>query len=318
MISTFQQCLEAAITDRPLPVAVAAAEERELLETLDHAVARGMVRPILTGDAARIRALSHDLGHLADAEIVDVADPATAALVAARLVGEGHAEVLVKGMVNSSAFLRGALAVEANLRTGGLLSHLSVFEIPGASKLLFFSDGGMNVAPDLEKKIMILDSALEVLGALGLTAPRVAVLTANEQVSDAMPATKDAAALAELGAQGRFGDAIIEGPIALDVALDPEAAKVKGITSRVSGDVDFCLVHSIEAGNLLGKSLVHFARARMAGLVLGARRPVVLTSRSDNPEGKIYSIALACVVARATSRDTAPPSAGTEREGRTR
>jgi len=202
----------------------------------------------------------------------------------------------MKGLVNSSDFMRAVLNAEAGLRTGRLLSHLAVFEVPGQRKLLFLSDGGINIAPGLEEKRQILENALGALAAMGYREPKVGILTANEQVNPKMSATTDAAALVEAWRSGAFSvPCVVEGPVALDVAVCPEAARHKRIDSAITGEVDLLIMPNIEAGNVCGKTLIHFAGARMAGLVLGAAAPIVMTSRAETAEGKRDSIALACL-----------------------
>ena len=292
MLRNFEEVIERTRQLGGKSLAVAAAGDREVLEAVRLAGEQGVARGILVGDREAIRPLAEELG-LGDLRVIHEPDPAASAVRAAELVRVGEAQVLLKGMVNSSDFMRGVLHPEKGLRTGRLLSHLAAFQIPGEGKLVFHSDGGINIAPDLEAKKGILANAL---AALGYHAPKVAVITANEQVNPKMPATVDAAALVEAWKAGAFRvPCVVEGPIALDVALSPEAARHKGIESAVSGDVDLFLMPNIEAGNVAGKSLLHYARAQMAGLVLGAAAPVVLTSRSETAEGKLYSIALACL-----------------------
>lgn len=230
--------------------------------------------------------------------LIDDADEAAAAARAVALVRSGAADVLMKGKLNSTPFLRAVLQAEKAERPTAVLSHMAAFEVPGQDRLLFFTDGGMAIAPDLEMKRLLLENALTALRAMGIPAPKVAVLTANELVNPKMPATVDAAALAELAQAGAFGDCLVEGPVSMDVALDCEAAERKGLQSRICGRADLFLLPNIEAGNILGKALVHFAGARMAGIVLGASYPIVMTSRAESARGKLDSIALACLGVR--------------------
>lgn len=251
------------------------------------------------GDEEILQAVSEAerLG-IAATRLVDDADEAAAAARAVALVRSGAADVLMKGKINSTPFLRAVLQAEKEERPGAILSHMAAFEVPGQDRLLFFTDGGMVIAPDLEMKRRILSNALEALRTMGITSPRVAVLTANELVNPKMPATVDAAALTELADGGAFGDCLVEGPVSMDVALDCEAAERKGLQSKICGRADLFLLPNIEAGNILAKALVHFAGARMAGVVLGASYPIVLTSRAESARGKLDSIALACLGVR--------------------
>ena len=279
----------------PIAISVAVAQDREVLEAIKMAQDLGLVKPILVGDSELIRPLMTEVGLASDTPVVDEKDIPKAALAAVSLVKQGKAQVLMKGLVNSSDFLRAVLDKEVGLRTGRLLSHLAVFEIPGQEKLLFVTDGGMNVAPDLKGKKDILTSALLTLQEMGIESPFVAVLTANEQVSAGMPATVDAQALVEMSSAGELPPGIVEGPIAFDVIMNPEAAKHKGINSKITGKVDLILTPNIETGNVMGKMLIHYGKAKMVGLVLGASNPIVMTSRAETAEGKLNSIAMACL-----------------------
>jgi phosphate butyryltransferase len=213
------------------------------------------------------------------------------------MVRDGEAQVLMKGLVNSAVFLKAALDAERGLRAGRLLSHLAALETPGRPKLEFYTDGGMNIAPSLDDKRAILGNALDALARMGVAGPRVAVLCANEQVSPRMPATVDAQALVQEWQAGAFPGCVVEGPIALDVALSVEAARHKGLQSQVSGDVDLFLVPSIEAGNLVTKGMVYYAKSKFAGVILGATHPMVLVSRSDPAEAKLNALAMAALLA---------------------
>lgn len=283
-------------------ISVAAAQDKDVLQAVKAAGESGLAQAILVGDAGIIKPLLAEVGLSADTPIVHEPDINQAALTAAWLVKCGEAQVLMKGAVNSSDFLRAVLHHEKGLRTGRLLSHLAAMEVPGEAKLAFVSDGGINIAPGLKEKKDILVNALLTLHSLGIAEPHVAVLAANEVVSPGMPATVDARALVRMSLSGELPAGIVEGPIALDVAVSPAAAKHKDLSSQVSGKVDLYLVPNIEAGNIFGKTLIYYAGAKMAGIVLGATHPVVMTSRADTAEGKLYSIALACLAAGGTER----------------
>jgi len=278
-------------------ISVAVAQDKDVLLAIKAAQDCGLAKAILVGDSKVIRLLLAEIGLPLDTPIVDEPDVHKAALVAVSLVKQNKAQVLMKGLLNSSDFLRAVLNSQEGLRTGRLLSHLACLEIPGQEKLIFLSDGGMNIAPTLTEKKDILINSLLALHNMGIPCPNVAVLTANEIVNPKMPATMDALALVELNDSGELPLCIIEGPIALDVALSPEAGKHKGISSKIAGKVDLFLVPNIEAGNISSKMLIHYAKAQMAGIVLGATNPIVLTSRAETPEGKLYSMALACLAA---------------------
>lgn len=295
MIRDFKALVERALSLGRKTIAIGAADDAEVIEAVRDAAALGLADAILVGDRASILAKAGEAGLPASARVVDIADRTAAALEAARLVRSGEADLLVKGALNTSDFLRAALDKEKGLRAGGLLSHFAAFEIPGEPKLVFASDGGMVVAPELEEKRQIIKNAVGALHRLGIAEPKVAVLTANEQVNPKVKATVDAAALVEDWKAGAFPSCIVEGPIAFDVATSAEAAKRKGLESRIAGDTDLFIVPSIEAGNIMGKILMRYARARMAGVVLGALRPIVLVSRADDAAAKVHSLAMACL-----------------------
>lgn len=297
MLRSFQDVLTQAKNCGMMVISVAVAQDKDVLQAVKLACDAGLAQPILVGDAAVIKPLLAEVGLPDESIIIDQPDMNQAVMTAVGLVHSGKADVLMKGLVNTSDFLKAVLDPKIGLRTGRLLSHFAAFEVPGEAKLIFHSDGGMNIAPTLAEKKDILINAMLTLHALGIERPNVALLTANEQVSPKMPSTVDAKALADMADAGELPEGVVEGPIALDVAVSPEAAKHKGIISRITGQVDLFLMPNIEAGNALGKSLVYYAKGKMAGIVLGATNPIVLTSRSDTPEGKLYSIALACMAA---------------------
>jgi len=292
----YNEILEKIKTCGRVTVSVAVAQDKEVLSAIKQAQDIGIAQAVLVGDASLIKPLLIEVGLAADTTIIHEPETIRAALKAVSLVRSGQAQVLMKGLINSSDFLRAVLDKGAGLRTGRLLSHLAAFEVPGQKKLIFVTDGGMNIAPTLQDKKAILTNAMLALHGMGIEKPHVAVLTANEVVNSKMPATVDAESLAEMSRVGELPRGIVEGPISLDVAISAEAMIHKGIGSQVSGNVDLLLVPTIEAGNILGKALIYFANSKMAGIVLGATHPIVMTSRAETPEGKLNSIALACLV----------------------
>lgn len=296
MLHTFQEVLARAATAGKTMLSIAVAQDKDVLLAVKAAAEAGLADAILVGDEKKIAQLVAELGIAKTMTIIHEPDDDEAALTAVQLVRNGKAKVLVKGLINSSIFLRAVLHPDKGLRSGKILSHLMAFEIPGESKITFHTDGGMNVAPRLEEKKQIMSTAIEALRAMGIEKPNVAVLAANEQVNPKIPATVDAQALAAMAAAGTIPSCVVEGPIALDVAISKEAAAHKGIASKIAGEVDLFIVPTIEAGNLLGKALIHYAKAKNAGLVLGATHPIVLVSRSDDAAAKLHSIALACLV----------------------
>lgn len=295
MIRNMEELQKAAIAKGIKKVSVAAAHDEGALSAVKMAYDAGLAEAILVGDKEKIQEMLPETRLPEDIEIVDVKDAAEAAKEAVRLVHDGRADMVLKGLVNTSDFLRGVLNKECGLRTDQRLCHTAVLEIPGYDKLLFTSDGGMNVLPDVETKISIIRSNVAALQALGVERPKVAVLTANENVDPNMPATVDAAEIVKRLKEEDF-PAIVEGPIAMDVALDPEMAAHKHIESQISGDPDLLIFPNIEAGNIFGKSMVHFAGARACGAILGTAAPVVMISRASTPDEKLCSIALGCAI----------------------
>lgn len=292
----FESLLDRAKSLGRAKVAVAVAEDKDVLEAIKLAQNEGLISPILVGDVLEIKRLAKEIGlSLETVELIHEPNPEAAVHRAVDSVVDGQAHFLMKGLINSSDFLRGVLRPGRGLRTGRLLSHLAAFEVPGFSRILFVTDGGMNIAPYLAQKKEILKNSLQYLQGIGMDSVNVVVLTANEVVNHKMPATMDAQALTEMNLAGEFPGAIVEGPLALDGAVSAAALKHKGISSQINGEVDLFLVPSIEVGNVLGKSMVHFAGATMAGIILGAQVPIVLTSRNDTPRNKFMALAMAAL-----------------------
>ncbi len=294
MLKNFDDLIQKVKQTGISKVCVAGADDEEVLKAVKMATDMGFIESILVGDKEKIEAIAKAID-LTNYEIVDMKDPEEAALEGVKIVKSGRAKVLMKGFVNTSVYLRAVLNREHGLRTGRLLSLLAVYEIEGYHKLLYCTDSGVNVSPNLEQKKDILTNSLLALQGIGLDMPKVAALTANEKVDPKVASTVDAAGLVDSVAKGEIPKCIIEGPIAFDVAFDAHAAEHKGIDSKVSGDVDLLVFPNIETGNALGKSWLHFNKAKWAGIILGASNPVVLGSRSDTAEIKVNSIALACL-----------------------
>jgi len=291
---TFRDIAEDAIAFGRSRLSVAAAHDREVLQAVKQSVDAGLVSPILVGNQEKIKKIAAAIQFdLTGVEIVNAADPREAALEAVRIVSSGEADILMKGMVNTSDFMRAVLNSDCGIRGEKLLSHLVAFEVPGYDRLLFNTDGGININPDLEQKIMILQNAIEFMHALGWEKPKVAIIAANEKISLKMESTLHAAILSKMAERDQISGAIVDGPLALDIALSAEATRHKGVKSPVAGQADLLLVPTIEVGNVFGKTLIYLAKATMAGVVLGANAPVILISRASRPEEKIYSIAMA-------------------------
>ncbi len=299
MIKTLDALLQRAKDVGPLTISVAVAQDLDVLEAVDEARKEGICRAILVGDRSGIQREAARGGiELDEYEIVDVSDDAEASLEAVKLVSSGKAELLMKGMVKTATFLKAVLNKEVGLRTGNLLSHVYLHEIDGYDHIIFITDGAMNIAPDLKQKAQIIENAASLARrAFGVAVPKVAVLAAVEVVNPEMPATLDAAALSKMADRKQIKGVEVDGPLALDNAVSEVAARHKGIQSSVAGKADILLVPDIEAGNMLAKSVVYFARPKTAGIVVGAKAPIVLTSRADSPETKLYSIATAVSMA---------------------
>lgn len=300
MLKNFDEVLEKVRSIEPFTVSVAAAADKELLQAVKTAADLGFVRPVLVGDPKAIGDICTEIG-LKPLDILAANGEEEAVAEAVKAVREGGAQVLMKGLVNTSIYMRGILNKEHGLRTGRLLSMMAVYEAPGYHKLVYCSDSGINVAPNLEQKKDILKNILLTTKSIGLETPKVAALTANEMVDPKIQSTVDAAGLVEYVASGALGPdlpCIIEGPIAFDVAFDPHAAAHKKIDSKITGETDIIIFPNMEAGNIMGKSWIHLCKCRWAGIVLGATHPVILGSRADTPEIKLNSIALACLAAR--------------------
>ncbi len=297
-IRTFAELLEAAKRRGPKTVAVAAADEKEvMLAGLDAEVA-GLAEVILVGDGDQIHLIADQEGFdISRMEVVHVSHSRDAAYEVMRWVSEGKADIAMKGRVETSDFLRAALSKELGLRTGRLFSHVAAFEIPEFDRLIFISDAGVIVAPDLEQKVQIVQNAIYVAHAMGITLPRVAVLAATEVVNPKIPTTLDAANLSKMADRGQIQGGLVDGPLALDNAISPESARIKGIKSEVAGYADILIAPDIEAGNVLAKAITYFAQGKMAGVVVGARCPLILPSRSDTREAKLVSLALGVMLA---------------------
>lgn len=297
MYENFNELFEAAKKIGKVTISIAVAQEAGVLEAVKEAEEAGLADAVLVGDKKLIKQMMTDIGLSERNRIINIPDPDKAALKAVELVHDGEAQVLMKGLINTSNFMRAVLNREKGLRSGGILSHFAALEVPGEKKLIFHTDGGINVAPDLSQKRQILINSLSALKALGYSRPKVAILAANEQVSPKMPATIDAAALVALAHEGGLPECEIEGPMSMDVAASRKSAEHKGIQSKIAGDVDLFLFPGIEAGNLVAKALIKYAKASNAGVILGATNPIVLVSRSDKAESKLNSLALASLIA---------------------
>lgn len=297
-ITNFVDLVAAAQRGGPKAIVAVGAQQDTVLEAIAAAQARGIARGILVGDEAEIHAVAAECGvDISDMEIAHERDAQSAARRAMVLVSEGKAQIVMKGKVDTATFLRAALDRDLGLRTGALLSHVAVFDMQDLGRLLLISDAGVNIAPTLEQKADIIRNAIGVAHKLGIAEPRVAALASTETVDPRIPANVEAAALAKMADRGQITGALVDGPLALDNAISPDAAEDKKIRSPVAGRADILISPDIEAGNVLVKAIVYFARLPMAGVVVGAKVPLILPSRSDTFESKLDSIALGVVMA---------------------
>jgi phosphotransacetylase len=296
----YERLLARCRTLEPVRAAVAHPCEETALAAAIDAADRGLIVPILVGPAGKIRDLAArqdlSLGHV---RIVDAPHSYAAAAIAVRLIREGQADMLMKGSLHSDELLRAVIAKDGGLRTARRISHAFIMDVPTYHKVLIVTDGAISIAPSLEDKADICRNAIDLAQSLGVDRPKVAILAAVETINSRMPATIDAAALCKMADRGQIAGAVLDGPLAFDNAISAEAAAIKGIASAVSGDPDILLAPDLEAGNILAKQLNFLANADSAGLVLGARVPVVLTSRADTARARIASCAIAMLAVHA-------------------
>lgn len=296
----YERLLERCASLEPIPTAVAHPCEATALAGAVEAAGKGLIVPILVGPSAKIKATAESAGiDIGGLEIVDVPHSHAAATRAVELVREGRVEILMKGSLHTDELMSAIVARDGGLRTSRRVSHAFVMDVPAYHKVLVVTDAAINIAPALEEKADICRNAIDLVVALGLEEPKVAILAAVETVTTKMPATIDAAALCKMAERGQIKGGRLDGPLAFDNAISKRAAETKGITSEVAGDPDILLAPDLEAGNILAKQLSFLAGADSAGLVLGARVPVILTSRADSVRARIASCAVAALVAHA-------------------
>lgn len=284
----------------PIPTVVVHPCEETALAGAIEAGELGLITPILVGPAAKIREIAQSKGiDLGAIEIVDAPHSHGSAARAVELVRAGKAELLMKGSLHTDELLGAVVARETGLRTARRLSHVFIMDVPTYHKVLVVTDAAINIAPTLEDKADICQNAIDLVRSLGVERPKIAILAAVETINSKMPATLDAAALCKMAERGQIRGGVLDGPLAFDNAISKEAARIKGIESEVAGDPDIVLAPDLEAGNILAKQLSLLANADSAGLVLGARIPIILTSRSDSVRSRIASCAVAMLVAHA-------------------
>lgn len=298
MAKSLKDLLELAKQRGPKKISVAMAQDHEVLSAVKHATEMGIADPILVGDKEKIIEISKEINFdLSNIEIIDEKDGTLGCRIATELVSSGKAHVLMKGLIDTGVIMKQVLDSEIGLRTGNVISHVAVFDVPTYHKILLVTDAAMNIAPDLQQKKEILENAVVLAKSLDIDCPKVAVIAAKEKVSPKMEATVHAKELADMNKSGEITGCLVDGPLALDNAVSKESAVLKGIDSEVAGDADILLAPTIEAGNVLYKALTFLGNAKSAGLIIGTRAPIVLTSRADNDETKLNSIALAVLMA---------------------
>ena len=298
MVKNFEEVLEKVKRGTMKKVAVAVAQDEPVLEAIRAAKDQGVAEAVLVGDEVEIKEIATKIGmDLRQFEVINEKDSNKASLTAVELVSTGKADMLMKGLVDTATFLKAVLNKEIGLRTGKLMSHVAVFEIPGYDRLIFLTDAAFNMYPDLKAKVDIINNAVQLAKSVGVELPKVAPICAVEVVNPDMPATLDASILAKMNERGQIKGCIIDGPLALDNALSEEAAHHKKISGPVAGKADIVLMPSIEAGNVMYKTLTYTTASKNGGILVGSAAPVILTSRADSFESKLYSIALAALAA---------------------
>ncbi len=290
---------KARTLEKKMRISVAVAQDEVVLEAVDSAKKAGIIEATLIGDREEIEKIAEKLKiDLRNYEIVDEKDELNATKKAVELVHNYHCNLLMKGKIHTADLLHAVLDKNLNLRTGKTMNHVGIFEVPSYDRLLIITDAAMVIAPTLEQKIDSIYNATKVARVIGIDIPKVAILGAVETVTPSMPATLEAALIAKMADRKQVTGVIVDGPLALDNAVNEDAAKHKGIGGPVAGHADILVVPDIEAGNILYKGLIFIANGKLAGTIIGARVPIVLTSRADDAETRLYSIALSALLAQ--------------------
>lgn len=296
-ISNFSELIKAAQAVGPKRIAVAAAADSSVLTSAAELYELGIATAYLIGDQDAIETIARQEElSLRGMTIIHEPDPKAAAQQVMALIRADEADVAVKGQIKTDQFLGAALDRSTGIREKRLLTHVGIFEIPGYDRLLYMSDSGVVLYPTIHQKLIIIQNVVEVAHKFGLKQPRVAILAASEAVHPKMPMSIEALALAKMAEQGWVEGAIVDGPMPLDVAVRPEAARLKGVGGPVAGQADIVIVPGVEAGNTAAKAIQYLAHGKMAGLVVGAKVPIIINSRADAPETRLYSTAMAVVL----------------------
>jgi phosphate butyryltransferase len=298
VIKNFTELLEAAKSQKMMQIVVAAAQDEDVIKAVHQAKELGIAEPVLVGDEGKIKEIMDKLKIAGSSyEIINEPDLIQAARKSVELVRHGKGDFLMKGILQTANIMRAVLDKEIGLRTDNLISHVMVYEVSTYKKLLYTTDGGMNVAPSLEQKVQIMENAIKVCKAMKMEKIYASCLAGAETVNPKIPATVDAKALADMKGKWEAQGVEVQGPVALDLAISREACAHKGFKGKGGGNADILLVPYYEVGNVLGKSLTYFAGAKSAGVIMGAKVPIVLVSRADSSESKLLSIALGSIIA---------------------
>ncbi len=296
-LKTLDQIVELAAKRSTRKIAVAAADDEHVLKAIKKASEMKLINPLLVGDESKICSLSASIGlHLEDVDIINEPDPVKACITAVQEIRQGKADILMKGMVATAPLLKAVLNKEEGLRKRDNLSHFALFQTSFYHKLIGVTDAAMNIQPELNEKKAIIENAAEVFHSFDISNPKVAIIGPVEVVNPKISSTLDAANLTQMNRRKQIKSCIIDGPLAIDNAVSKEAAEQKGIESEVAGDADILVAHDLNSGNILYKTMIFLSDAKSAAVILGAKVPIVLTSRADSEETKLYSIALAASI----------------------
>lgn len=300
MIRNLDEILEKLKGRKKEVLAVASAQDKEVLLAIKEAYDKGIIQPILIGDSEKIKTISEEIElKLENIRVIHSESIENDADLAVRLVSSNEADYVMKGLLDTSVLLKAVLNKDYGLRTDSLLSHVMIYQLDNYNKLLLLTDGGMNIHPDYKQKEMILKNAVKAFRSLEIENIKVACLAAKEKVNPKMQATVDADKLYKACKDGEFGEnVIVEGPLAFDLAVNKEACEIKKYKGLIQGDADILLVPTIEMGNGIGKAFTYMANAKSAGVIMGAKVPIVLVSRSDSHESKLYSIAYGALISK--------------------
>ncbi|MCF8381090.1 MAG: bifunctional enoyl-CoA hydratase/phosphate acetyltransferase [Bacteroidales bacterium] len=296
-LSHLNQILDLAKQQSTKKLVVASSEDEHVLKAIKQAVHNNIIEPVFVGDENKTRKIAASIDfNIENFNVIDESNPEKAVIKAVKIVNEGGASILMKGMVSTATLLKAVLNKDYGLRKRETLSHFALFETSYYHKLVGITDAAMNISPELKDKIIIIENAAEVFHSLGEKQPKVAVLGPVEVVNPKIKSTVDAALLKDMYLKGEIKSCIVDGPLALDIAISADAVRQKGIVSEVAGNADILLAPDLNSGNILYKSMVFLSNASAAAVILGAQVPIVLTSRADSEKNKLFSIALAAII----------------------